>query len=328
MMAKRFRAKKKHKVKFKVIFLVILFVVTFVTTFKLIQKIKIGSSQEDLIRVMLEDTNHHIKTSKKDKLIQNVGNFLFDFNVKEPLSLLSSSLLYQSPRVEKTGVLISNNKIKDETDRAVDPNPIDITKPKVYLYNTHQTEEYVLENGEIHNITPNVMLASYIFKEKLNSLEIPTIVEERSVPDYLNKEGWPYYKSYQVSKIYLKDTIDKYPTLNYFIDIHRDGIKKGPSTTQIDGKSYAKVLFVVGLDNPKYQYNLDFANKINDVIKLKYPSLTRGVTTKKGDDVNGIYNQDVHGNILLIECGGYENTIDEINNTLNLLAPIFKEVIS
>lgn len=328
-MAKRFKAKKRKKIKTKILFLLILFLVTFITTFKMLQKIKIHTSHKEMVHLMLEDGNHYMESSNKQELVQAVGDFLFNFDASEPLSILSGSLLYQKPDpTETTEVLMKNEQIVDSTDHVVDPNPIDITKPKVYLYNTHQTEEYTLENGEIHNITPNVMLASYVLKEKLNDLEIPTIVEERSITEYLNQQHWPYYKSYQASKLFMKEALEKYPTITYFIDVHRDGLKKDLSTVEINGIKYAKLLFVVGLDNPNYQPNLDLATKLNEAIKTKYPDLTRGVSTKKGDDVNGVYNQDVSGNTLLIECGGNENTIEEVSNTMNLFAEIFKEVIS
>ncbi len=41
---------------------------------------------------------------------------------------------------------------------------------------------------------------------------------------------------------------------------------------------------------------------------------------KKGDNVDGIYNQDLSKNMVLIELGGIENTQDEINRTISVLA--------
>lgn len=330
-MSRKFRAKKKKKVKKRVFVFLLLFVVAFVCTFKALQKVKIHQSEEVMISYMMNDANHHIKKSSKDVVVETVGNFLFHFDPKEPLSILSNSLLYQPTKQEEEPavetVVMQQEKVEDYTDHVVDPDPVDITKPVVYLYNTHQTEEYSMENQEVHNITPNVMFASYVLKEQLNNLGIATIVEENGVPEYLNSRELPYYKSYDATREFMKAAINTYPTLNYFIDIHRDGLKKELSTTQMDGVNYAKVMFVVGLDNPNYQANLDLANKLNDKIKEKYPDLTRGVSTKKGEDVNGVYNQDIHKNTLLIECGGNGNTIEEVSNTMGLIAPLLKEVI-
>ena len=65
------------------------------------------------------------------------------------------------------------------------------------------------------------------------------------------------------------------------------------TTTQIENKSYAKVLFVIGKDHENYEQNLKMATAINDYIKNINPKLTRGISLKGGSGVNGIYNQDI-----------------------------------
>ena len=82
------------------------------------------------------------------------------------------------------------------------------------------------------------------------------------------------------------------------------------------------------MEHENYEANLNITNTINNMIKEKYPTLTRGVITKSGKNVNGIYNQDLNPNSILIECGGYKNSMGEIVNTINLLAEIIKEYIN
>lgn len=48
---------------------------------------------------------------------------------------------------------------------------------------------------------------------------------------------------------------------------------------------------------------------------------------KEGKNVNGIYNQDVSENCLLLELGGNENNITEVLNTVDLMSEIIKEYI-
>ena len=43
---------------------------------------------------------------------------------------------------------------------------------------------------------------------------------------------------------------------------------------------------------------------------------------KEGINVNGIYNQDISSNSVLIEVGGVDNTIEEVYNTMNAIANI------
>ena len=64
------------------------------------------------------------------------------------------------------------------------------------------------------------------------------------------------------------------------------------------------------------------------MIKEKYPNLTRGILTKGGKGVNGIYNQDLNSNMVLIEIGSNESTIDEVLNTIDLLAHIIGEYVN
>ena len=53
-----------------------------------------------------------------------------------------------------------------------DPNNYVVNKPIIYIYNTHQLEEYSNSNVSNYDASPNVLMASYILKEKLNDLNI------------------------------------------------------------------------------------------------------------------------------------------------------------
>ena len=44
-------------------------------------------------------------------------------------------------------------------------------------------------------------------------------------------------------------------------------------------------------------------------------------------NVNGIYNQDLSPNTLLIEVGGVDNTIEEVYNTIEALANVLNKYI-
>jgi stage II sporulation protein P len=96
----------------------------------------------------------------------------------------------------------------------------------------------------------------------------------------------------------------------------------------INGKDCAKILFVIGLEYDTYQNNLKAVEEINNIINAKYPNLSRGIMKKQGYGVNGVYNQDLGSNVILIEIGGHENNIDEVNNTLDLVADAIKEYLN
>ena len=80
--------------------------------------------------------------------------------------------------------------------------------------------------------------------------------------------------------------------------------------------------------NQNYQSNLLVTEKINNILNTKYPNLSRGILKKEGYGVNGVYNQDLNENIILLEVGGHENNIDEVNNTLELISIAIKEYLN
>ena len=188
-------------------------------------------------------------------------------------------------------------------------------------------ENYNNKNLSIYNITPNVLMASYILKEKLNKNGISTIVEDTNLSEFLNLNHWNYASSYKATRMLLLEKMNKYDSLKYFIDIHRDSVNRNSTTVTINNKTYAKILFVIGLEHKNYEYNLEVTNKLNDLIKEDYPSLTKGIYKKSGKGVDGIYNQDVDKNCILIEIGGVDNTIEEVYNTLEVLSNVLTKFV-
>ncbi|MDD5865575.1 MAG: stage II sporulation protein P [bacterium] len=194
--------------------------------------------------------------------------------------------------------------------------------PTVYIYNTHQTENYLYDKVNSYNLDYNVMFASYILKEYLNDYDIKAIVENESLKNILNENNLTYKDSYKASRILLEQSIINYPTLIYFIDLHRDSSVYEKTTCVIDNKSYAKILFVLGLENKNYLENEKMINSLNERLIKINSCLSRGITKKSGVGVDGVYNQDFSSNAILIEVGGQYNTITEVNNTLEIFAKI------
>ena len=289
-----------------------------IISFIISYNIKLYSSNEEFIMNLLNDSNYYKKYEDKN-IIKKINNYLYNVNLNEPVTLLENMFNYESTSEYYPEVLETITKhINDPTNDVID-NPI------VYIYNSHQLENYDSSNYEPYNITPNVMMASYLLKEKLNNYNIPTIVEEGNINEFIKINNWDYNYSYIASRYFIEEAKRKYPSIKYFIDIHRDSVTKEYSTAIINDMSYAKVLFVVGLDHDNYKGNLDFANNVNNRL---INGISKGIIKKSGPNVNGIYNQDISSNALLIEVGGYQNKIDEVYNTIDVLANTLKEVIN
>lgn len=261
--------------------------------------------------------------------INNLTRLSFgSYNLNDLLSLSSTEfLLKYSFGIENFNSGVLNNfsapVIFEENEEEKSPS----LEPLVYIFNTHQTEGYNTPNMEAFNINNTVFLASHILKEYLSDLGIGSIVEENSIVDILNTNGWKYGRSYQASRILLESAKKNNPSLNFFIDLHRDSASIDRTMIEINNIRYAKVMFVVGLEHENYEKNLKLAKYLNDKLKEVNPGLSRGVLEKKGPGVNGIYNQDISPNTILIEVGGQYNSIEEVNETLKIMAKIIYEYL-
>lgn len=307
---KRTKKKTSHKI---VLFFSLLLFSFFLTFHFVVRNMKQKMTSQEIV----------------DLLFQNgMGqNKFFDFLKMNPTEFLFSSAM--GIHLSKSESVFSEEEESGPVYKYVpDPSPNSSSKdPIIYIYNTHQTEGYSKEGISEYDIEPTVLFASYYLREKLNDLSLPTIVETTEIGEVLRIHQWRYSESYNASRYLIKDAIEKHKNLTYFLDIHRDSISYEASTTEYNGKKYAKVLFVIGKEHNQYERNLTFANTINEKLKLKIPTISRGVIGKEGKGVNGIYNQDLSPNSLLIETGGQYNNIAEVTNTMEIIAQVLKEYI-
>lgn len=306
-MTKKFKSKRKLKFRYKMLFSISIVLVSFLSIFHfLYNKFLVKIDNEMLINHLVD---YNLNTKKANNVFYDIVNLnSTNFLLKYTLGV---DTIREDEEELASGV---------EAGYIEDPYDAKVKEPILYIYNTHQTEGYQKSNNASYNITPSVLMASYILRESLNDLGIPSMVETNDIAELLRVHSWKYSYSYAASKILLEDAIRKNPSLVYFIDLHRDSMSYDITTTTIDDKKYAKVLFVIGKDHPNYEKNLKMAEKINESIKSINPKLTRGISLKGGSGVNGIYNQNLSPNAILIELGGQYNNITEINNTLTILA--------
>ncbi len=306
-MRKRFISKRKKykRLKIKFLLFLLIFVFSIYKTFRFLLKSNLNIDNKEFVELLLSNNNGE---NKINKLISTINK-----NYK-PVDLLSTNYYELIP---------SKNKKSPKT-----VNYNNDMLPLIYIYNTHQTEEYAASNFVESEVKPTVMMADYIMEDIFNKNKLSTIVEERSIKKILNDNNWKYYKSYDASRMYIDDTKNANPSIKYFIDVHRDSLSKDKTTVEINGKSYAKVIFLIGIENPNYQQNLEFTNKINDKLNEKYPNLSKGIYKKGGDGVNGVYNQDNSKYTILIEIGGPDNTTTEVLNSTLAFCDVFMEVIS
>lgn len=288
------KIKKKHKIKIFILLFIFVISYLFSLNYSLKNKFKnnILDESTDLIN------NNVINTIKES----------IPIDIKKPITLLNSDVK-SAVKLESKTAINSDKEISKTQDSY---------QPIIYIYNTHQTEEYT--DFSVYDL-------SFELSNYLNSDGIDTYFEKQSIKTFLDSNNLKYYKSYTVSKKYMKEAIEQYPTLKYFIDIHRDSVSKDKVTMEYNNKSYAKILFIVGLDNPNYNGNLQNTNKLNDIILSKVPKLSRGIMQKQGKGVNGVYNQDISSDVFLIEIGSNYSTKNEVENTIKIILESLEEYI-
>ena len=321
---KRMKLKRVKKYKLKNIFILIITYFIFGYTFSFSLKSNNKNNQE-FIRFLLNNGNaNYISNYKLPKVINKSFNYIFKIDFTDPVTLFNNSIIDSG----------SDNNLDSELDKlksisAYIENPFkDLDDdPLIYIYNTHQLENYNNYDLEIYGITPSVLMASYLLKEKLKEKGISSLVEDTNITEFLNLNKWSYGNSYRASRIFMLDKKNTHSSIKYYIDIHRDSVKKNISTIKINNKNYAKILFVIGLENKNYKKNLEFSEKLNNMFMKKYPGISRGILKKQGKNVDGVYNQDVSPYAILIEVGGQENNINEVLNTINAISDILSTYI-
>jgi len=301
--------------KIKKIFFLIITIYIYMYTLKFLNKIDLNIANDDFYKILIKNSSSLSSNNISDyEKIKDIIDL-------KPNNLLSNNLTVKEIKKEPLKNIDDklNVEVNDEKEKK---------EPIVYIYNTHQTETYNSEYLAEYSITPTVMISSYMLKENLEDYGIYSYVEEDSVKEILNKNNWKYAKSYKVTKSFIEKRNKKIKTLKYYIDLHRDSVKRKYTTTEINGISYARVMLLVGLDHDNYKENLKEAEKINNKLNKYYPNLSRGIYKKSGSGVNGIYNQDFSNYVFLFEIGGIDNNINEVNNTMVALAHVLSEYIN
>ena len=312
---KKVKTVKKRKFKKRIFLYIFCIFLGYEFSFNLIMNFKLATNNEDFIKCLLADSNYHLLYEKKaDDLFSKL--FAKALDVNNPVSILENTFHFTGDKVEESTYVknIGNNLVSG-------------INPVIYIYNSHQAEEYQGKGLEEYNIKPGVMMASYILQDKLEKEGIYSLVLEDNLIDYMNLNNMSHAKSYEASRTFVKEAL-KERSYKLIIDLHRDSVSKDKVTTIINNKPCARIIFVNGLDYETSEDNLELANKLNNMIKEKYPTLTRGVLTKGGNGVNGVYNQDLNPNLLILEIGSQYSEVDEVLNTLELLAPIIAEYVN
>ena len=216
----------------------------------------------------------------------------------------------------------------DEEQLTQNPHIMPLSdEPLIYIFNSHPTEMIGTTERLAHiEGDMNVIDMSHLMANHFEAYGLTTLVEERCLQTLMADRGMGR-RWYDASRVFLEETINQYDSLRFFFDVHRDAIPRNLATITVGDVPYARVMLVIGSDNPNHLENRQMADRIHDMLEEQVPGISRGVRLQGGFGVDGIYNQDVSPNLQLFEIGSYQTTVEEAENSLRVLSSVIAEYI-
>lgn len=166
----------------------------------------------------------------------------------------------------------------------------------VALYHTHSDESYIPTSGT-HSVAPrgDVYNVGAVVTERLR--RGIGLRAAHSWATHLPHDGAAYMRSRRTAATLLRDNPDA------LFDLHRDAAPLEAYATTVSGKPGAKVMIVLGRQNPNLRANEQFAFTVKSYADSHFPQFVRGIFY--GD---GTFNQDLSPRALLFEMGSHENS--------------------
>ena len=206
------------------------------------------------------------------------------------------------------------------------------TEPKILIYHTHGSEGFADSDGTAKEETI-IGVGDELARILEDTYHIKTY-HDRSLYDTING-NLDRSKAYTYAGNGVSKILEKYPSIEVVIDLHRDAVKAGTKlVTEIDGKQTAKIMFFDGLSrtakngdisylqNPNKESNLAFSLQMQLAAAEQYPGFTRKIYLK-----GYRYNLHLKPRSLLIEVGAQTNTKEEAKNAMEPLAKLLYNVL-
>ena len=208
------------------------------------------------------------------------------------------------------------------------PLPWDLTgaEPAVLILHTHGTESYTPAPDDEYIQTAayrtldddyNMLCLGDLVARRLEEAGIRCI-QDRSLHDYPN-----YNASYQNAAASVQSILEKYPSIQLVLDLHRDAADTayGQLVTEcsVGSQRAAQLMLVVGTDerlsHPDWEENLALALKLQILLERENPGICRDLKLTENR-----YNQHLGDYALLVEIGAAGNTLPEATLAAEALA--------
>lgn len=266
--------------------------------------------------------------SEKPEIERKTGISLNPFNLED--SYIFRQNIQQLPQGNQSIDVEENNSNKED---AAIPNKIvniydsklktelNTAKPQVLIYHTHTTESFAPYGHDNDDETKNICTVGNELKSELENNYGIAVIHDKTV------HNSSYIKSYSRSRETLNGYLKKYGDFKLIIDMHRDaGGTKSSVTSKFNGKTAAKIMFVMSKGNPRFKQNQAIVNKLLEISQNLFPGFDRGIYYY--NNKTNHFNAELSNNAVLIEVGSEINTLDEAKESAKYLARIIGEYIN
>lgn len=199
-------------------------------------------------------------------------------------------------------------------------------KPQILIYHTHSREAYAdSRKGKVSDTV--VGMGNYL-KQILEERYGYNVIHDTTSYDNTNED---YLKCYNRAQVGLTKILEKYPSIEVMIDLHRDAGEN--KTVLIEGEETAKIMLFNGLsrdlngpltslDNPNLQGNLAFSLQLQLKSMDMYPGLFNKIFLREYR-----YNLHFRPKSLLVELGTEKNTVQAAKNALGPFAVVLDSIL-
>lgn len=225
--------------------------------------------------------------------------------------------------------------IEELLNQKADLKVSDPSQPTVLIYHSHSTECYTLLDAGYYTESTDSKTKDITRNMVRVGDEICRILEARGIGVIHDREihDSSYNAAYDSSRKSVVEYLEKYPSIEITIDVHRDSItyKNGTKvkpTAVVNDKKAAKMMIISGCEYgsvknfPNWEYNLRFACAVTDKLNSLYPDLMRPILFSERK-----YNMDLTKNSFLLEIGTDANTLDEACYSGRLFANTLADMI-
>jgi stage II sporulation protein P len=217
---------------------------------------------------------------------------------------------------------VNNNDSKNT--KIYDPSlkkDLDNSKPEVLIYHSHTTENYSASEPDSTDEDTNVVGVGDVLANELEQNYGISVIHDKTNHSISYNDS--YTRSGQTVDKYLKE----YGDFKMIIDLHRDSVEdKAATTTEVDGMSASKVMFVNAKNSTRYEKNKELTEKVFNKTSELFPSLPIKILTyNRGKNA---FNQSKSDGCLLFEIGSNTNTPEESKVTAECMARVIAEILN